>query len=174
MEDSDDLPEGFTRIERGGHFLGSLGPLYAKKTGGAGSARDGRRPQAGALEAQGLVIAMRIEEKHLNTGGIAHGGMLVTLADSALGIAVANHARERAPAPGTAPPRSFVTVNLSVDFIASAHEGDFVEAHVGIEKVGARLAFATCFLQVGKRRVLRASGVFATVAPAKPKERFEG
>ena len=151
---ADDLPEGFTRIERGGHFLGSLGPLYAKKT-----------------EA-GLVIAMRIEGKHLNTRGIAHGGMLVTLADSALGIAVANQARERAAE--AAAPRSFVTVNLSVDFVASAHEGDFVEAHVDIEKVGARLAFATCFLHVGKRRVLRASGVFATVAPAKPKERFEG
>ena len=150
----DDVPEGFVRIERGGHFLGSLGPLYAKKT------------------ETGLVIAMRIEEKHLNTRGIAHGGMLVTLADSALGIAVANHARERAAE--TAAPRSFVTVNLSVDFIASAHEGDFVEAHVGIEKVGARLAFATCFLHVGKRRVLRASGVFATVAKALPKERFEG
>jgi acyl-coenzyme A thioesterase PaaI-like protein len=67
-----------------------------------------------------------------------------------------------------------VTVNLTVDFLASAHEGDFVEAHVDIEKVGARLAFATCSLQTQKRKVLRASGVFATVAPAKPKERFEG
>jgi len=158
MEEAGGVPEGFIRIERGGHFLASLGPLYAKK-----------------IE-DGLVIAMRIEEKHLNTRGIAHGGMLVTLADSALGIAVANHSRERASAEGATqtPPRSFVTVNLSVDFIASAHEGDFVEAQVGIEKVGARLAFATCFLHAGKRRLLRASGVFATVAPAKPRERFEG
>jgi uncharacterized protein (TIGR00369 family) len=147
MEDAGSVPEGFARIERGGHFLASLGPLYGKRTEG------------------GLAVAMRIEAKHLNTRGIAHGGMLVTLADSALGIAVAT---------STNSPRSFVTVSLSVDFIASAHEGDFVEAHVDIEKVGARLAFATCFLQVGKRRVLRASGVFATVTPAKPKERFEG
>jgi len=141
------IPEGFTRLERGGPFLASLGALYAKKTGG------------------GVVVGMRIEAKHLNTRGIAHGGMLVSLADSALGIAIATSVQ---------PQRSFVTVNLSVDFIASAHEGDFVEAHVDIEKVGARLAFATCFLQTQKRRVLRASGVFATVTPAKPKERFEG
>jgi uncharacterized protein (TIGR00369 family) len=144
---SGNVPEGFARLERGGPFLASLGPLYAKKGEG------------------GLVVGMRIEEKHLNTRGIAHGGMLVTLADSALGIAVAT---------STNPPRSFVTVNLSVDFIASARQGDFVEAHVDIEKVGARLAFATCFLQTQKKRVLRASGVFATVTPAKPKERFEG
>jgi len=146
----ENLPEGFARLDRGGPFLASLGPLYAKKT------------------EQGLVIAMRIEERHLNTRGIAHGGMLVTLADSALGIAIATAGQDPSR------PRAFVTVNLSVDFIASAHEGDFVEAHVGIEKLGARLAFATCFLQVGARRVLRASGVFATVTPARPKERFEG
>jgi uncharacterized protein (TIGR00369 family) len=144
------VPEGFARLERGGHFLASLGPLYAKTT-----------------EA-GLVIAMRIEERHLNTRGIAHGGMLVTLADSALGIAIATAGKSEER------PRAFVTVNLSVDFLASAQQGDFVEAHVDIEKVGARLAFATCFLQVGTRRILRASGVFATVTPAKPKERFEG
>jgi uncharacterized protein (TIGR00369 family) len=149
----ENVPEGFTRLERGGPFLASLGPLFAKSTEG------------------GLVIAMRIEEKHLNTRGIVHGGMLVTLADSALGIAIATAGQGQAD---TARPRSFVTVSLSVDFIASAHEGDFVEAHVDIEKVGARLAFATCFLQAGTRRVLRASGVFATVTPAKPKERFEG
>ncbi|MFL5248570.1 MAG: PaaI family thioesterase [Myxococcales bacterium] len=146
----ENLPEGFARLDRGGPFLASLGALYAKKT------------------EQGLVIAMRIEDRHLNTRGIAHGGMLVTLADSALGIAIATAGQDPSR------PRAFVTVNLSVDFIASAREGDFVEAHVGIEKLGARLAFATCFLQVGTRRVLRASGVFATVTPARPKERFEG
>ncbi|MFL5372874.1 MAG: PaaI family thioesterase [Myxococcales bacterium] len=146
----ENLPEGFARLDRGGPFLTSLGALYAKKT------------------EQGLVIAMRIEDRHLNTRGIAHGGMLVTLADSALGIAIATAGQDPSR------PRAFVTVNLSVDFIASAREGDFVEAHVGIEKLGARLAFATCFLQVGTRRVLRASGVFATVTPARPKERFEG
>ncbi|HVI23431.1 MAG TPA: PaaI family thioesterase [Myxococcales bacterium] len=146
----ENLPEGFARLDRGGPFLASLGSLYAKKT------------------EQGLVIAMRIEDRHLNTRVIAHGGMLVTLADSALGIAIATAGQDPSR------PRAFVTVNLSVDFIASAREGDFVEAHVGIEKLGARLAFATCFLQVGTRRVLRASGVFATVTPARPKERFEG
>ncbi|MFL5398908.1 MAG: PaaI family thioesterase [Myxococcales bacterium] len=146
----ENLPEGFARLDRGGPFLASLGSLYAKKT------------------EQGLVIAMRIEDRHLNTRGIAHGGMLVTLADSALGIAIATAGQDPSR------PRAFVTVNLSVDFIASAREGDFVEAHVDIEKLGARLAFATCFLQVGTRRVLRASGVFATVTPARPKERFEG
>ncbi|HYS82634.1 MAG TPA: hypothetical protein VEM76_18135 [Anaeromyxobacteraceae bacterium] len=45
---------------------------------------------------------------------------------------------------------------------------------IDIQKVGARLAFASCYLVVGTRRILRASGVFALVPPARPKESFEG
>ena len=111
------------------------------------------------------IIGLRLEEKHLNTRGIAHGGMLVTLADTALGIALAT---------SRTPPQPMVTVNLSTDFADAARAGDWIEAHVDIQKVGTRLAFANCYLVVGSKRILRASGVFALVPPAKPKESFEG
>ena len=66
------IPEGFRLLGRvNSPFLSSLGPLYVKGEGSGG------------------VVAMRIDEKHLNTRGVAHGGMLVTLADSALGIVIA-------------------------------------------------------------------------------------
>jgi uncharacterized protein (TIGR00369 family) len=141
------VPEGFRPIQRGGPFLTTLGPLYVNTS------------------SQTPVIGLRVEEKHLNTRGIAHGGMLVTLADSALGIALA---RSRTP------PQPMVTVNLSTDFADAARADDWIEAHVDIQKVGARLAFANCYLVVGTRRILRASGVFALVPPARPKESFEG
>jgi uncharacterized protein (TIGR00369 family) len=141
------VPEGFRPIQRGGPFLSALGPLYVKT--------DGPAP----------IIGLRVEEKHLNTRGIAHGGMLVTLADSALGIVLATT---------RTPPQPMVTVNLSTDFVSAAHDGDWIEAHVDVVKIGARLAFANCYLVVGSRRILRASGVFALVPPAKPKETFEG
>ena len=147
MSESTPVPEGFRPIQRGGPFLAALGPLYLKIDGG--------KP----------IIALRVEEKHLNTRGIAHGGMLVTLADSALGIALAT---------SRTPPQPMVTVNLSTDFADVASAGDWIEAHVDIQKVGKRLAFANCYLVVGSRRILRASGVFALVPPAKPKESFEG
>jgi uncharacterized protein (TIGR00369 family) len=142
-----EVPQGFKAIDRGGPFLRSLGPLYLKK--------DGER----------AIVGFRIEERHLNTRGIAHGGMLVTLADSALGIVLSM---------SLTPPQPMVTVNLSTDFADSAHLGDWVEAHVDIQKVGVRLAFANCYLRVGDRRILRASGVFARMPPLRPKESFEG
>ncbi len=143
----DSVPEGFRPIQRGGPFLTALGPLYVNTSG------------------ETPVIGLRVEEKHLNTRGIAHGGMLVTLADSALGIALAS---------SRTPPQPMVTVNLSTDFADAARADDWIEAHVDIQKVGARLAFANCYLVVGTRRILRASGVFAPVPPARPKESFEG
>jgi uncharacterized protein (TIGR00369 family) len=127
--------------------MAMLGPLY-------------HRPVDG-----GVIIAVRMAEKHLNRRGIAHGGMLVTLADSAMGI---NLGRTREPRLWT------VTSSLATDFIDAARLGDWVEARVEILKVGARLAYATCFLMVGKRRILRASGVFAVVHPVRPDESSEG
>jgi acyl-coenzyme A thioesterase PaaI-like protein len=67
-----------------------------------------------------------------------------------------------------------VTVSLTTDFADVARAGDWLEAHVDIQKVGSRMAFANCYLWVGERRILRASGVFALVPPARPQEGFEG
>ena len=147
MSETLDIPEGFKPLNRGGPFLAQLGPLYLKKAGDQ------------------YIIGLRIEERHTNIRGIAHGGMLLTLADSALGIVLSS---------SRTPPQPMVTVNLSTDFVESANPGDWVEAHVDIQRVGKRLAFANCYLMVGERRILRASGVFALMPPVKPKENFEG
>lgn len=141
------VPAGFEPIPHLGHYLSQLGPFHWKKA-------DGR-----------LIVGLRIEERHTNTRGIVHGGMLVTLADSALGIVLYN---------SRTPPQPIVTVSLSTDFIESAWPGDWVEAHVDILRIGKRLAYANCYLQVGERRILRASGVFALMPPVKPKEESEG
>jgi len=140
-------PEGWKPLKRGGAFLHLFGPLFFRKVDG--------QP----------VVALRVLEKHLNTRGIAHGGMLVTLADSALGIVLSM---------SRSPPQPMVTVSLTTDFVEAARDGDWVEAHVDIQRVGGRLAFANCYLVVGERRILRASGVFALMPPARPKEEFEG
>lgn len=144
------VPEGFQPLKRLAAFMEMLGPIYIRSVD------------------QSRVVALRIDEKHLNNAGIAHGGMLVTLADSALGINLSYH---------DDPPRRMVTVNLSTDFLQPATLGDWLEAHVDIQRVGVHLAFASCNLQSGAKHVLRASGVFAILqsgAPIPTKERFDG
>ncbi len=148
MSEAADIPPGFKALQRhSSPFLSSLGPLYAKNEGSS------------------VVIGLLIEEKHLNTRGVAHGGMLVTLADSALGIVIAM---------SRSPPQPMVTVNLTADFADVARAGDWVEARVDVQKMGRRLAFANCHLWVGEKRILRASGIFAHVPPAKHEGPFEG
>lgn len=140
-------PAGFEPLQRGGPYMAGLGQLYCRRID-----RD-------------ITIAMRIEARHTNMRGIAHGGMLSSLADSALGIGLTLHCEGR---------HSFVTVNLSSDFVDAARPGDWVEAHVDIQRLGRRMAFANCFLQVGERRILRASGVFAVMNPLSPEQLASG
>ncbi|HEX9811633.1 MAG TPA: PaaI family thioesterase [Burkholderiales bacterium] len=144
------IPEGFKPIKHLAAFMEMLGPIYVKTIG------------------KSRIVGLRIAEKHMNMAGIAHGGMLVTLADSALGINLSYHEE---------PPRRMVTVNLSTDFLQPARLGDWIEAHVTVQRMGMHLAFASCNLQCGQKLVLRASGVFAIIqsGAAPPSEdRFDG
>lgn len=142
------VPDGYTPLIPGGQWLMHAGAIY-------------QRPGPGGT----VVIALRVGPQHTNMRGIAHGGMLVTLADSALGRNM-NLTRKTHAA--------MVSVNLSTDFIGAAKVGDWLEAHVEIRKHGARLSFAECQLRVGDKVVVRCSGVFAVVEPVAPKEVPEG
>lgn len=137
-----DIPAGFEPLFRTSPYTDTIGPLYHLK---------GSDP---------LVVAVRILDKHANARGFAHGGLLLTLADLALGYAMAF--REN-------PPASLITASLSADFAGSAKIGDWVEAHVDIQKSGSRLAFANAYLTVGSERILRASAVFARMGALTPK-----
>ena len=97
------------------------------------------------------MIGLRAEGKHCNARGTVHGGILATLADVALGYVMAFSSN---------PPTRLVTANLSLDFAGAANAGDWLEAHVDIQKQGSRLSFANCYIMVGDRRVVRASAVF--------------
>lgn len=99
-------------------------------------------------------MAARIEPLHLNPLGIAHGGFLATLADTAFGFVL------RAESEREYPP---VTASLTMDFLAPARHGAWIEAHVSIHKIGRRLINASCLLSCEDELVARASGVFVPV-----------
>ena len=133
----DPVPEGFVPLDFGGPYFRALG------------GRHGRR-----LDGGGLLVGLRIDERHLNIQGFAHGGMLVTLADGALGLNIAMARGQRG---------AQVTVSMTADYLSSARLGDWLEARVTITRIGRRMAYANCDLHVGSRQVLRSSAVFAFV-----------
>ncbi len=135
-----DIPAGFTLFTRSSPYLDLVGPLYMKHEAGT------------------LVLGVRIEERHCNRRGVAHGGLLVTLADLVLGYSSGQ---------SEDPPKPLATINLSADFAGSARVGDWVEARADVQKVGRSVAFASCYINVGRERIVRASAVFK-VASMKP------
>ena len=128
------VPAGFEPLFRSSPFLERTGPFYCKARGAA------------------LQIGLRVLEHHLNARGAVHGGLLMTMADIALGYAMAT---------SVDPPVAAVTSSLTTDFAGSAKLGDWLESTVDIQKVGRTLAFANVYLSVGEQRIVRASGVFA-------------
>ena len=137
-----DIPAGFEPFAATGPFFSVLGPMYRR------TLEDGRS-----------VLGLHVAPTHANNLGVAHGGMLATLADSTLGINLSRHPRYN---------RALVTVSLNTDFLSSARLGEWLEARVELRRLGSRLAFADCFIEAGERLVLRASGVFAVAEKGKP------
>jgi uncharacterized protein (TIGR00369 family) len=127
-------PRGFLPIPRLSPFNALVGPLYQRRRGAV------------------LSIGLRVEEKHANSRGICHGGVLATLADLALGYAT--HA-------AGGPKAAFVTAQLSIDYAGAAKLGDWIESLVEIQRLGSRLAFANGYLICGGRRIVRVSAIFA-------------
>lgn len=140
------VPRGFKPLFRTSPLLDLIGPVYA-----LGAGKD-------------LVLGLRAEAKHCNSRGTVHGGMLATLADVALGYTMAF---------SSDPPARLVTANLSLDFAGTAKAGDWLQAHVDIQKQGSRASFANCYILVGAERIVRASAVFLVARQADAKARHE-
>lgn len=129
-----DIPGGFIELPFRSGFVGVNGPLYAKRDGGI------------------LRLGFRVEERHCNPMGIAHGGMLVTFADMQLPFG----SRLQAGLPDTFLP----TVNLSVDFLAPAKLGAWVEGETQVLRKTKNLVFSQCTVTADGEPILRASGIF--------------
>ncbi|NYT36011.1 PaaI family thioesterase [Allopusillimonas soli] len=130
------LPAGFVLRDHPSDFMDLCGPFYDHIVDGQ-------------LEA----LAVQVQEKHRNLRAIGHGGFLMTVADSALGDAVAQHYDGQ----------GLVTVSLSSDFYKPAQVGDWIIARCDVQRAGRRIAYAECFLYINDEKVFRASGVFAVV-----------
>lgn len=134
--ESSSAPDGFIRRERSSPFFDLIGPLLVRRcTDGPGE------------------LALVLDERHLNARGYAHGGVLSALADVALGSA-ASGAKN--------PPAHLTTISLTIDFARAARAGDTIIARVDVQRVGRRVAFANCYLEVDGRPIAHASGIFAT------------
>lgn len=133
MGQAEEPPPGFEPYAEPSSFLERIGPLLQKRTGA------------------GVIFGVRIAEHHCNRRDMAHGGLVVALADIALGKTGEWFSQ---------PPVSLITASLTVDFYGTARRGDWLQAETDVTRVGRQVAFGNCYLRVADRIVARASGVF--------------
>jgi acyl-coenzyme A thioesterase PaaI-like protein len=116
-------------------FETSAGPFYM------------RRDEAGRVTCR-----FTLEKRHLNGGGFAHGGLLLTFADfSVFSIA-------ESILGGNA-----VTVNLSGDFLGAGELGDVMEATGEVTRAGGRIIYVRGLITAGGRPCLSYTSVITRV-----------
>jgi len=133
------IPAGFRPFRFSFGFLEAIGPLYGKWDGGR------------------LVMGFRAEQRHCNPGQVVHGGMMATFADMLLPIAARMQSKADV---GFAP-----TVNLTLDFLAPAKLGSWVEGTAEFLRAGKTLFFAQGTASADSVLCLRASAIFKVTEP---------
>lgn len=98
------------------------------------------------------VLGVLIESQHLNTGGRAHGGLLMSVADIALSRAVRSH---------LPPGATMATADLHIAFLDGVGEGAWLEAQPSIDRVGRSLIHASCVIKSGEQNIARVLATFA-------------
>ncbi len=125
------IPEGYESVfERG--FNGFLGPIYMKEK---------------ADQSRHFILPVR--HQHLNLGGVVHGGVLMSLADVALGVTVVRSTG-----------RPAATISLDCNFAAAGKLGEVLEATADVTRATRDVVFVQGRVYTRNRTLLTAQGIW--------------
>lgn len=103
------------------------------------------------VKSEQAIVAFRVEEKHLNPAGGCHGAALATLADQVGAPIKRVLGLERNITP---------TINLSIDYIAPALLGDWVELHTNLLRQTRTLLFCQGLMYVNGSIIARTNATY--------------
>ena len=129
-------PTGFEPHVRKSPLTDPWEPLYSRETDGA------------------VPLGLEVTAAHTNSRGFVHGGLISALADNAMGLSCGRRLGDGA---------RLVTVNLTLDFLASAQVGQWLEFDTIFVKPGGSLCFAQAFVTADGHPCARANAVFQVV-----------
>ncbi len=131
-----EAPPGFTRADLGSGFGARFGQVF--------------------LDRSRRLLGFRVAEEHANPIGTCHGGAMTTFADLQLMAIRAGREEGLAHSP---------TISLSVDFLAPAQVGDWVQAEVTLLQQSQTLLFTQAMMTVEGRPVARANAIYRNYNP---------
>ena len=139
MDDGElSAPPGFERHFRQSPVTVPWEPLWSR--------RDGARFRLG----------LHVAQPHCNSRGMLHGGIISALSDNAMGLACVFALGGNA---------GLVTVQLSVEYLGAARQGDWLEIVAIPAKTGRTLSHASADVFAGEKLVARATAIFHNPAP---------
>jgi len=106
--------------------------------------------------AEPVRFGLEIEPRHCNRLGFCHGGLLSTFLDIALGVCAIEVCGHEWGGP---------TINLSIDFLQGAPQGDWIESRVTLEHTSRSLMFATGSVVGSPGKIALASALFKQPRP---------
>ena len=102
------------------------------------------------IDESNYMFTVKVKDIHLNTGKIAHGGFLSTIADTGMGTAAHRVAGDK----------RCVTINLDIKFISAGMLNDDLVGNIKILKKTKNLVFINCIVSNAKGPVISASGTW--------------
>jgi uncharacterized protein (TIGR00369 family) len=96
--------------------------------------------------------------QHTNSRGFLHGGVIAALADNAMGLSY-NDTRMLVLGEGEASKRG-VTVNLSIDFLATTRSGSWLQVTPRVLQAGKTTGFVDATITADEKTIARASAIF--------------
>lgn len=100
-DNTESVPAGFERLPTGLGFTDNLQPIYRR------------------IDGEDATFGLVVTDRHCNTMGICHGGVLMTLADITATTACNLAHGVVAGSP---------TVHIDIDFISAAQRGEWIQA----------------------------------------------
>ena len=99
-----------------------------------------------------LVLGFRVAEQHTNLGGVLHGGMLATFADTLLPYAAMYQALGGR--------RFLPTISLQIDYLAPAAIGAWVQGEAEVLRMTRNMIFMQAIIKGDDTLIARVSGIF--------------
>ncbi|HET8939066.1 MAG TPA: PaaI family thioesterase [Polyangiales bacterium] len=131
-----DIPEGFERNDRTSPLTDPWEPIWRRYC------------------TESVQLGLRVAEAHCNGRGFAHGGLIASLADNAMGLTLGFISR----LPG------LVTVHLSVDYVRSVQRGQWLQVEPRVVRLGKSLGFVDALITADAEIAARANAVFRVVS----------
>lgn len=130
----DTIPEGYDYHPSSSAFINHIGKVYQRRTQGP----DGEIASS----------AIRVEDHHVNTWGLAHGSLMAGMAE--IGCAGTAYEPDGPPV---------VAVEISMQFIAAPRLGELLEVHGWTTKRTRTLVFTQCRAESNGKLVFTATSI---------------